>query len=80
VSRIDGESAVWHVDHVAIDCARGLRGWTRGELARRAGVDAGTVSDMFRRRRRPVLGTVQAISTALRLGLENVIVFENEAA
>jgi hypothetical protein len=35
---------------------------------------------MFRHRRRPVLGTVQAISTALDLGLENVIVFEDRAA
>jgi transcriptional regulator with XRE-family HTH domain len=71
---------VWHVDLAGIDRARLLRGWTRGELARRAHVDAGTVSDMFRRRRRPVLGTVQAICTALGLGLENVIVFDDEAA
>jgi hypothetical protein len=43
-------------------------------------VDVGTVSDMFRRRRRPALGTVQAITTALGLGLERVIVFDDEAA
>lgn len=70
----------WQVDLVAIDRARVLRGWTRGELARHARVDPGTVSDMFRRRRRPALGTVQAITAALGLGLEHVIVFKEEAA
>lgn len=70
----------WQVDLAAIDRARVLRGWTRAELARRAQVDPGTVSDMFRRRRRPVLGTVQAITAALGLGLEHVILFGEEAA
>lgn len=70
----------WRVNLAVLDRSRVLRGWTRGDLARHAGVDAGTVSDMFRSRRRPVLGTVQALSAAVGLMLEQVIVFEDEAA
>jgi transcriptional regulator with XRE-family HTH domain len=80
VGRIHGELVIWHVDLAGIDRARVLRGWTRGELARRAHVDAGTICDMFRRRRRPALGTLQAISNALGLSLENIIVFGDHAA
>lgn len=67
--------ARWHVDLVRLDRERVVLGWTRSELARRAYVDAKTLSTMFRGRRRPVLGTVQAICVALGLGLADVIAF-----
>jgi transcriptional regulator with XRE-family HTH domain len=66
----------WTVNLLVMDQERVLRGWTRGELARQAHVDPGTVSDMFRGRRRPVLSTVQALSTALGLALSDVIEFD----
>ena len=59
-----------------IDRERLLRGWTQRELARRAGVDEGTLSDLLAGRRRPTLGTVQAICTMLRLTLAQVIAFD----
>jgi transcriptional regulator with XRE-family HTH domain len=59
-----------------IDRERLLRGWTQRELARTAAVDQGTLSDLLAGRRRPTLGTVQAICTALRLTLAQVIAFE----
>jgi hypothetical protein len=45
---------------VALDRQRILRGWTRGELARRSHVDAKTLSTLLRNRPRPALGTVLA--------------------
>jgi len=60
----------WWVDSAVIDRARIPRGWTRAELARAARVDPGTVGDMFRRRRRPVSSTVQAIGAAVGFGLD----------
>lgn len=76
MSRCSPDSTVWWVDRETIDRERILRGWTRGRLAREAGVDPGTLSDMFLGRRRPTLGTIQAICTALDLGLGDVIRFE----
>ncbi len=69
------EPGAWSVDVEAIERARTLHGWSRRELARRAHVDPGTLSDLLGRRRRPTLGTVQAICTALGLTLVEVIVF-----
>jgi transcriptional regulator with XRE-family HTH domain len=60
-----------------IDRERLLRGWTQRELAHRAQIDQGTLSDLLARRRRPTLGTVQAVSTALRLTLTQVITFDD---
>lgn len=65
----------WSVDVRAIERARVLRAWTRGELARAAHVDEKTLRDMLNGRRRPTFGTVQAVCTALGLTLPNVIVF-----
>jgi DNA-binding Xre family transcriptional regulator len=70
--------ARWHVDLIRLDRQRVVLGWTRSELARRAHVDAKTLSTMFRGRHRPVLGTVQAICVALGLGLADVITFEDD--
>jgi len=64
----------------AVERARILRGWTKADLARVAHVDPGTVSDLGKRRRRPTLGTVQALCVALGLTLPDVIVFEDAAA
>jgi transcriptional regulator with XRE-family HTH domain len=72
------QGARWRIDLALLDRERVLRGWTRADLARRAHVDPGTLSDMFRCKRRPVLGTVQAIVTALGLTLGQVIVFEQD--
>jgi DNA-binding Xre family transcriptional regulator len=65
----------WSVDVALIERSRTLRGWTRRELARRARVDPGTLSDLLTHRRRPTFGTVQAICAALGLTLAEVIVF-----
>lgn len=73
-------SGGWYVDLEAIDRARVLQGWTRGELARRARVDPGTVSGVFRGRRTPALGTVEALATAIGLTLHDVIRFTNTAS
>jgi DNA-binding Xre family transcriptional regulator len=66
----------WSVNIEPIDRERLLRGWTQRELARRACVDQGTLSDLLARRRRPTLGTVQALCTTLRLTLAQVITFD----
>jgi DNA-binding XRE family transcriptional regulator len=67
----------WHLNLLAVDQQRVLRGWTRGELARRAHVDPGTISDMFRGRRRPTLATIQAIAITLELNLADIITFDD---
>jgi len=67
--------AKWHVDVVAIDRARILRGWTRRDLGRAAHVDEGTLCDLFSRRRRPTFGTLRAVCETLDLSLESVIAF-----
>lgn len=48
-------------------------------MARRAHVDAGTISDMFHGRRRPVPSTVQALCMTLGLELRDALLFEDEA-
>jgi len=70
----------WSVNVEVVDQERLVRGWTQRELAHRAGVDQGTLSDLLARRRRPTLGTVQAICTALRLTLAQVIAFDGPDA
>lgn len=70
------QGAWWWLDLALLDRERVLRGWTRSELARRAHVDAGTLSDMFRGKRRPTLGTIQAVAVAVGLTLDRVLVFE----
>ena len=70
----------WSVNVEPIDRERLLRGWTQRELARRACIDQGTLSDLLARRRRPTLGTVQAICTALTLALAQVIAFDVKEA
>lgn len=65
----------WSVDAGAIDRARILRGWTRGDLAHHAHVDEGTLCDLFAGRRRPTFGTLRALCQALKLSLEDVIAF-----
>ena len=72
---IYGEAS-WRVDTVAIDRARVLRGWSKGQLARAAKVDPKTVGNMLLGRRRPTLGTVRAVATSLDLPLGDVIVFD----
>lgn len=67
----------WRLDRGRIDRERILRGWTRCELARHASVDPGTLSGLFRGKRRPTLGTVQAITRALGLSLADVIEFDD---
>lgn len=65
----------WTIDLGLLERERVLRGWTRSELAHRARVDPGTISTMFRRRRRPVLGTVKAVTLTLDLNLGDVLRF-----
>ena len=73
------QGARWAIELALLDRERVLRGWRRADLARHAHVDPGTLSDMFRRKRRPALGTVQAIVSALGLTLGLVIVFDGSA-
>lgn len=70
-------TAVWHVDVLAIDCARVRRGWTRRDLGREAKVDEGTLCDLFAGRRRPTFGTLRALCKALELSLQEVLCFES---
>jgi transcriptional regulator with XRE-family HTH domain len=63
-----------------VERQRILRGWTQRQLARSAGVNPDTLTDLFEQRRRPTLGTVQAICTSLDLSLADVIVFESDVA
>jgi len=69
---------VWSVEVELVDRERILRGWTQRQLARTARVDPGTLSDLLARRRRPTLGTMQSICTALNLTLAEVITFAHD--
>ena len=66
---------MWSVDLAAVDRARILRGWTLRELGRKAGVDEGTLCDLFAGRRLPTFGTLRALCGALDLALADVINF-----
>src|SRR5258708_37254186 len=63
----------WSVNVERLDRERVLRGWTQRQLAQTARVDPGTLGDLLARRRRPMLGTVQAICLALNFALGDVI-------
>jgi len=65
----------WSVNLEAIERARVLRGWTRRDLARTGHVDEGTLCDLIAGRRRPTFGTLRALSQALALSLDDVIIF-----
>lgn len=51
---------LWCVDTMRLERERLVHGWTRSELARRAGLDVGTLGDLLRGRRRPTFGTLRA--------------------
>src|ERR671939_376494 len=70
----------WTLDPGRIERARILRGWTQRELATAAKVDPGTLSDALAMRRRPTLGTLQAICQSLNLTLAQIICFEDEGS
>jgi DNA-binding XRE family transcriptional regulator len=65
----------WSVNAAPIERERVLRGWTPVHLAKVAHVDPRTVRSLVASRRRPSLGTVQALCTVLGLRLADVIVF-----
>jgi transcriptional regulator with XRE-family HTH domain len=65
----------WTVDVERIERARILNGWTRRQLGAAANVDPKTLNDMCNGRRRPHLGTVQAVCRALGLQLADVVMF-----
>jgi DNA-binding XRE family transcriptional regulator len=69
--------ARWSVNVGRIERARVLNAWTRRHLAGVAHVTPKTLGDMCSGRRRPTLGTVQAICTALGLTVADVIVFDD---
>ena len=66
----------WTVNVDRIERARVLNAWTRKHLASVAHVTPKTLTDMCSRRRRPTLGTIQALCNALKLPVAEVIVFE----
>jgi len=68
----------WSVNVHRIERARVLRAWTRRQLAGIAHVDPKTVTDMCNGRRRPHLGTIQALCAALDLTVADVIEFQDE--
>jgi transcriptional regulator with XRE-family HTH domain len=70
----------WAVDVDRIERARVLKAWTRKQLAAVAHVDPKTLTDMCSGRRRPTLGTVQAVCAALELPVAEAIVFEGISA
>lgn len=70
-----GADRSWSIDVERIERARVVKGWTRGQLGAAAHVARKTLNDMCNRRRRPHLGTVQAVCRALGLSLAEVIVF-----
>jgi hypothetical protein len=70
----------WTVDVDLIERHRVVRGWSRQQLAAAAHVDPKTLRDLLGRRRRPNLGTVQAVSRTLELTLTDVITFARGAA
>ena len=65
----------WSANPHVVERERVLRGWTRQQLARAAHVDPKTLGQFVGGRRRPHLGTVQALCGALELRLSDVIVF-----
>jgi transcriptional regulator with XRE-family HTH domain len=69
----------WSLNVSRIERVRVLNGWTRKHLAGLAHVDPKTLTDMCSGRRRPQLGTVQAVCTALGLTVGDVIVFDEDA-
>jgi transcriptional regulator with XRE-family HTH domain len=66
----------WSVDVEQIERARILKGWTRRQLGDASKVDRKTLNNMCNGRRRPQLGTLQAVCRALGLGLADVIAFD----
>jgi transcriptional regulator with XRE-family HTH domain len=71
-----GDGVRWSIDVRAVERARILRGWTRGELALAARLDPSTVGDSLAGRRRPTFGSLRALCLALDLNLPDVIAFE----
>jgi transcriptional regulator with XRE-family HTH domain len=69
---------VWMVDIAKLERARILRGWTQRRLAMESHVDRGTLSSLAQGRRRPTLGTIQAVCRVLELTLSDVILFAEE--
>jgi transcriptional regulator with XRE-family HTH domain len=69
---------VWMVDVAKLERARILRGWTQRRLAIESHVDRGTLSSLAFGRRRPTLGTIQAVCRVLDLSLRDVILFPDE--
>lgn len=67
----------WSVNAHVVERQRILRGWTPAQLGRVAHVDPRTVRSLVAGRRRPSLGTVQALCTTLGLQLSDVIVFQD---
>lgn len=65
----------WSVNVEMLERERLRRGWTRAHLARLAHVDPRTVCSLVVGRRRPSLGTVQALCTALGLLPAEAIMF-----
>jgi len=63
------------VDAAAVERQRIVLGWSRATLAEIAHVDPKTLRDLLGMRRRPNLGTVQAVCVALGLTLSDVIRF-----
>ena len=70
--------ARWHVRATTIDRHRVLRGYTQQRLAQIAHVDPATLSDLLRGNRRPTLGTLSALASALDLTLGDVVEFDDE--
>ena len=70
--------ARWRARVHVIDRHRILAGFSQRKLARAARVDPATLSDLLCGKRRPNLGTLAALATALGITLGELIEFEDE--
>lgn len=75
LAQVSRHRLVWTVDVAKVERARILHGWTQRRLAVESHVDRGTLSALVLGRRRPTLGTIQALCRVLDLTLADVIVF-----
>lgn len=70
----------WTPNPAAIEEARVLANLTYEQLARKAHVDRGTLSNFLKGRRQPSLGTVHAVCVALGMHPREGFIFHQDEA
>ena len=69
--------SAWSLNTLLVERQRILYGWSPAQLARIAHMDPRTVRSLVAGRKRPTLGTVQALCATLGLPVSDVIVFRD---